>query len=137
MQDSDLVPELSSTQAKKDFDHERWYLFARRCQRNPFMREMIMKRDLVLPCGWCGQPIVKHQSWNIHHIDYAHECTYGITTIEKTVSIYNNPRNYRGPDCRSCFFMESEQFQSCFKRLRLVHRTCNQKIELARQSKRK
>lgn len=128
-----LIPVLSSAEAKKQFNRTTWYLFARRCQRNPYMREMIIQRDLSKPCEWCNKPIHKSQSWNVHHIDYVHECTFNVMTTEPTVSIRNNPRNYTGPDCRTCAAEHPEMFSACFNRLKLVHFMCNRQIELERQ----
>jgi len=130
-----LVPKIGASQAKTKFNANNWFLFARRCQRNPFMREMIMQRDLQKPCEWCQRPILMTQSWCIHHIDYEHECTYGVTVIEQTTSRYGNARNYNGPDCRACSFMHPEKFSACFARLKLVHFRCNQQIELKRLNK--
>lgn len=133
MNPTHLIPALSSSEAKQQFNETTWYLFARRCQRNPYMREMILERDLSKPCEWCNKPIYKTQSWNVHHIDYAHECTFNVTTTERTVSVRNNPRNYTGPDCRTCAVKHPEMFDACFSRLKLVHYLCNRQIELERQ----
>ena len=137
MNRKDLIPKLGSGYAKKAFDETKWHLFARRCQRNPFMREMVLNRDLAHPCAWCNRAIEMKHSWNIHHIDYSHQCTFELITTEKTVSIHDKPRNYTGPDCRTCFWMEPDKFNACFERLKLVHYRCNHQIELERQKMKK
>lgn len=99
---------------------QKWLNFARRCIKNPAMRELIITRD-AHQCQWCHKPVRRNEA--LHHIDYDHECV-----TEKTIRLPNPTtkrptRTIDVPDCGNCALI-----QQCAKRLALVHQMCNKEI---------
>lgn len=127
-----LIPKLGPGVAAIIYDPVLWNYFARKCQRNPIMRDFIFARDLKNGCAWCDQGIYKSQRWNIHHKDYDHFCAYGKYIEVHTPSPKRVNRKYKGPDCGSCKNEKPSYFERCAGRLTLVHQPCNHAIEIAR-----
>ncbi|PKU25126.1 hypothetical protein CWS72_07965 [Telmatospirillum siberiense] len=56
----------------------------------------------------------------IHHMDYAHECTWTNTIV---VTVAKGKRSI--PDCQSCHADDMRRFNSCRRRLQLLHGRCH------------
>ncbi|GAA4326093.1 hypothetical protein [Flaviaesturariibacter amylovorans] len=124
--DKSLIPMLPSSEAKKAYELLPWKLFARRITHNPYVKAYLNKRDGGI-CSYCQQPT--GDSPLIHHISYDHCCTYGIEIgIPKATEKRPN-RIRKTPDCESCHLDNSDRFETCMGKLRLVHSICNKLIE--------
>jgi hypothetical protein len=120
-----LIPELSYSAAKAKYaDSDAWHLFARQITRNPFVQDYLQKRQ-AHRCPWCALSVIGNIGIQIHHIDYDHVCGFGQTIVVQRLT-----RKATVPDCRSCMTLHPELFQSCMKRLRLIHGRCNRQIAL-------
>ena len=66
-----IIPSISSKDAAKDYDVEKWKNYARRMQKNNFMRNVIFLKYKGV-CQWCGRKI--NSQFHLHHKDYRHQC---------------------------------------------------------------
>lgn len=109
-----------------------WKNFAHRITHNPFVKKYLFKRD-GNKCSWCNRDLT--QGCNIHHITYAHYCTYDVSKEIHTPTDKRPNRTRIVPDCESCRKNNEERFLTCMSKLSLVHGPCNQKIEIQRKLK--
>jgi hypothetical protein len=121
----DIIPKMDSITAKeKHLHHEaNWKLFARRMQKNPFMRDFIINK--TNKCARCRKVLSNFQ---LHHIDYDHYCQFSepIKIHKPTKKRLN--RHILVPDCASCIVKRPELFYECAKRVVPVHSYCNKLI---------
>lgn len=92
--------------------------FVFQCIGDFFLRSFLWVRDDGV-CQHCKVPIVDVKdltSWQIHHIDYHHVCQGTFKQIAKFAFV---------PDCETCHKLTPQYFESCIKRLALVHTGCN------------
>lgn len=104
---------------------EAWKNFAQRITKNQFVKEFLLNRD-GNNCSWCDE--TTNNNFVIHHISYAHFCTYGIV---KEVFSGTEMRPFKTrivPDCQSCKQNNCIRFNECMDKLVLVHRRCNKEI---------
>lgn len=83
----------------KHGDSERWKNFAVRIQKNPFVREYLMKKYNGI-CQRCGRPI--REGFKIQHATYDRECI-----SDETIRIKKKTKKRPGgtrkvPDCEEC-----------------------------------
>jgi len=77
-------------------DSEKWKNFVDRIQKNPWIREMVLKRNDGL-CAYCGLPIKRNLV--IYHGTFDHECLTS-DTIKIPHKTKSNPTGFRkAPDC--------------------------------------
>lgn len=88
---------------------ERWKNFGRRICKNGFVYRHLLKIQGGR-CPQCRRAI--RTPAHIHHLDYAHLCRSDDVP----------------PDCRECNRDTPGAFQSCIRRLLLVHRKCHMAI---------
>jgi hypothetical protein len=113
---------MDSTKANvKHLHHEiNWKLFARRMQKNPFMREY--KISKIDRCAKCGKRLKKFQ---LHHVDYDHYCQFN-EPIKLPDPTEKRPNRYvLVPDCESCKNSSPDVFEGCARRVVPVHGYCN------------
>jgi hypothetical protein len=124
----ELIPSMSSDEARKYFELENWKMFAQKIQRHPYVRQFIINRDKNI-CQCCHANI--DSTFQLHHIDYYHACKFGkrIKTISSTIVRHN--RILSLPDCEACHREKSEYFLQCTDRVELVHGICNMLIDKA------
>ena len=108
----ELSPKITSSVARSLHQHEdfAWRLFARRIQKHPFVKAVLIQQHLAKGCAWCGRPFASPGSVQLHHVDYDHAC------------------KFKGPDCRRCRQERPSYFESCVSRLVLTHKLCNRDI---------
>jgi hypothetical protein len=131
---ADLIPIMSSGEARGRHQREPWLMFARRMQRHPYVRSFLMSRDSGHCCPCCDQPLWLHQRLLLHHTDYDHHCQSTRRVEFPTPSERNPNRTFRGPDCEACHAENPAAFNSCVSRLVMVHGLCNARIEQARSA---
>lgn len=122
MTKDELIPKINSMDAKnKHNGDKKWNCFARKAQKNPFMKNYILKLFKGI-CPWCGKRIRK---FVLHHIDYDHVCEFP-NLIEYPNPTEKRPhRKVKVPDCHKCFNENNETFLECAKKLVPVHPICN------------
>lgn len=123
----DIIPELPSSEARKDFaaNIEAWKNFAQRITKNPFVKEFLLKRDGDR-CSWCR--CVLQQYKIIHHTTYEHACSYNKMIRISSPTLDNPYRTKVVPDCKSCKEENVDGFLTCMNKLVLVHGMCNKLI---------
>lgn len=125
-----IIPLMGSNEAKKKHNgSNEWKLFARNITKNPFVKNMVIKRASN-ECSWCNRPT--RGEFMLHHLDYDHTCQYG---IEKRIPRPTEKRPNKQvtiPDCESCYQERLDFFNECLKRLTPVHGKCNAEIEALR-----
>jgi hypothetical protein len=123
-----LVPHTGSAEAKtKCSDKSAWRNFAQRITRHPDVQRYLQTREAGL-CTHCKQPL--HGKFQIHHIDYDHHCSFGVTK-KIAAPTPKRPNRVRSiPDCQACSLQRKELFDECMSRLTVVHAGCNAKISL-------
>jgi len=123
----ELINKLSSRDLRKVHNNnENWKKFARRLQKNEFMRSITYRFYLGM-CAWCKKPL--GTQFVIHHIDYDNECDYN-KTISVAKPTKNRPTRVRKnlPDCETCLIQSTSSFDRCFGRIVPVHGYCNKAI---------
>ena len=121
-----LIPTKSSTEAKVNYDPTKWYLFARKITKCPFVKEYL-KSIHNNKCAWCGGEL--KDEFIVHHISYEHECVY---TIEKKIDHPTEKRPNRTckiPNCEICYINSKDKFDECMSKIAPVHKMCNWNIE--------
>lgn len=131
----DLIPKVSSKEAELLHEKGKWQNFAQRIQRNPFVKTYIFKLYNGI-CPWCGLRLRKGinlQRFDIHHLDYMHQCIHD-TFVEIPSPTEKRPnRILKIPDCQQCYSENPDAFTACTKRIVPVHKLCNAEIENKRQ----
>lgn len=126
-----IIPLLGSAEAAAEHENkEAWRAFSSRTTKNPFLKEFLRIRE-DNQCAWCNRTYPLH-GFQVHHIDYDHECYYG-----KMIEIPNPTEKRPGrtskiADCESCHRDRTDLFNDCAKRLTTVHNSCNRTIEIVR-----
>lgn len=124
-----IVPSISSFEARARHPIDLWMLFARRFQRHPFVRSLVIARDAKKGCPWCNKPFAKLDTTQVHHIDYDHHCQFAGRVEIPTPTAKRPNRKFKGPDCERCRITNSDAFTGCMSRVILVHGLCNSQIE--------
>jgi putative endonuclease len=70
-------------------------------------------------CSVCREPL-DARNVVIHHLDYAHQCTWGETQFKKRRGM-----EMAIPDCEACHRDDATRFQACRRRLQLLHNKCH------------
>jgi hypothetical protein len=104
-------------------------LFARRAQRNPYLKAAVLERDGA-ECAWCLR-LLRGQSV-LHHVDYDHHCHLGLEVRLPRPTPLRPERSVKVPDCQRCHAEHPDWFDACARRLVAVHNRCNAAIERAR-----
>lgn len=111
----------------KETDPERRrrrFYFVNKVSSNEFIKEYLLKKQSS-KCAFCYNLLKQYDSV-VHHIDYDHLCIYG---EDNCISIKkNNSMIYGVPNCAKCFSEHPEAFVECEKRLSIIHKECNKKI---------
>ncbi|MCH5586351.1 hypothetical protein MK805_15515 [Shimazuella sp. AN120528] len=123
---AELIPSVSSQKArdKHKTNIERWKMYARRMQKNPFMKKYIV-REGNNKCSWCEGYLNKYV---LHHTDYDHLCFYEVCIEFPNPTEKRPNRRVKVPDCETCFYTNRTAFQECAKRVKPVHVFCNKEI---------
>ena len=126
----ELSPKITSSVARSLHQHEdfAWRLFARRIQKHPFVKAVLIQQHLAKGCAWCGRPFASPGSVQLHHVDYDHACKFKRTVELATPTPKRPDRKFKGPDCRRCRQERPSYFESCVSRLVLTHKLCNRDI---------
>ena len=119
----EIIPKKTAEEAKKNLRPAYWIIFARRMQKNLFMRDYIVNRHNYI-CAWCNTKLHK---FVLHHIDYEHECK-----DKHCLKIKLGNKNHFIPDCEKCYNDDILEFNECAKRVVPVHAMCNLDIEKSR-----
>ena len=92
-----------------------------------FMKSELRKsqRDI---CPVCRMPIWKRQIV-IHHMDYGHQCEWPGTVFVKAAG-----KEVEVPDCEECREDNAGRFESCCKRLQLLHRGCHAELHAGKKT---
>ena len=121
-----IIPKNRSMDMKEKHEgKEEWKMFARRIQRNPFVKNHILVRDNH-KCTWCDLDIDK--GFVGHHIDYDHVCEYKVMREYRSPTFKRPKRMIKVPDCESCSIANSNLFSECMSKLTTVHKLCNYNI---------
>ncbi|OZU87207.1 hypothetical protein CIL03_18110 [Virgibacillus indicus] len=120
---SKIIP-INRSMAMKEKHHgkEEWKMFARKIQKNPFVKNFLLNRENH-KCAWCG--------WNIdnkfvaHHIDYDHVCEFKVMREYPNPTVKRPKRVVRVPDCERCCIANPNLFSDCMSKLTPVHQLCN------------
>lgn len=111
----------------KETDPERRrrrFYFENKVSSNEFIKEYLLKKQSS-KCAFCYNLLKQYDSV-VHHIEYDHLCIYG---EDNCISIKkNNSMIYGVPNCTKCFSEHPEAFVECEKRLSIIHKECNKKI---------
>ncbi|XKH50475.1 hypothetical protein LG275_12850 [Chryseomicrobium palamuruense] len=122
-----VIPKNQSMDMKeKHQGKEEWKMFARRVQKNPFVKNHLLNRENQ-KCSWCGWSI--DNDFVVHHIDYDHVCEYKVMREYPSPTVKRPKRMVKVPDCESCSMANPNLFSGCMSRLTPVHKLCNFKIE--------
>ncbi len=111
---------------RKHLDNIQWKTFARKIQKNPFVKNFILNRNCY-KCAWCNWSI--DDKFVLHHIDYDHVCDYLILKEYPNPTDKRPNRTVKVPDCETCSIVNPNSFTECMSRLVAVHKKCNLKIE--------
>ena len=124
----DIVNEDSSEEAKAIYGNSpEWKNFARRIQKNDFIREYLFDK-YGQRCAFCGKPILLDRLI-VHHITYQHVCITG-ESIEISHPTKKRPDRIRKvPNCESCQIINPPCFEACVSKLVPVHAYCNKIID--------
>ena len=131
----DLIPKVASEKAELLHEKGRWRNFAQRIQRNPFVKAYIFTLHNGI-CPWCGLKLRKGtnlQRFQIHHVDYMHQCVNDIFVEMPSPTEKRPNRIIKIPDCQRCYSEKSVAFAACIERIVPVHKLCNAEIEIKRQ----
>lgn len=127
-----IIPELGSKEAgEKRSNKEAWKTFCRRVTKNPFIKEYLRNRENNR-CTWCNKTYPPH-GFQVHHIDYDHECRYGVIIEVPNPTEKRPARTTKVADCETCYINNPEYFLECVSRLTTVHQSCNSTIEIVRK----
>ncbi len=121
----DLIPYMLSNDAKqknKSYQSE-WVKFARKMQKNPYMKEYIFSRHKGR-CQWCKKNI--QNEFVLHHVDYDHICRHPHNI---RISSSNKRTHLNIPDCENCCKTNRQLFMECARRVACVHNLCNKLID--------
>lgn len=122
-----IIPVIGSMEAKiKHNGSKEWKLFARKITKNPFMKNVVANRHSNR-CSWCNRSI--RSEFILHHVDYDHQCMYGIETVISRPTEKRPNKKVIVPDCETCNKIRPEYFNECVNRLVPVHGKCNAVIE--------
>lgn len=92
-------------------------IFQRGVCRNVHMAEELKRRQMGL-CPICTRSLGKQETV-IHHLEYAHECSW------HSLKTLDAPPRHNLPDCLGCQADDSHRFDACCRRLLLLHRRCH------------
>lgn len=121
-----LVPRISSAEAKaKHKDIDAWRNFAQRITHHLGVSRYLQAREAGL-CSFCKQQL--HETVHIHHIDYDHSCSFGVTKTIRTPTAKRPNRVRPIPDCKACSVQRRDLFDGCMAKLTVVHAGCNARI---------
>ena len=104
-----------------------WKNFARRAQKNPFMKAYHITVLQHGVCPVCGKRFIKstYELAHGHHTDYDHTCVTA-ETIEYPRPSEKRPNGTRRfPDCQTCARTSPESFLACASRIEYVHPGCH------------
>lgn len=126
---NELIPKKGSMDSKKNFDDVKWNMFARRMQKNPFMKNYIFKLHQGI-CPFCN---LKLRNFVLHHTDYQHQCIYTDFIKVPNPTTKRPNRVSKVPNCEMCYKENPNAFSECVRRVVPVHKLCNVKIEEERK----
>jgi hypothetical protein len=85
---------------------------------NPYMIKELGLRQIGI-CTVCSRGLGSYRLV-IHHLDYAHECGW-----EGSIILTVSKRRRAIPDCLACRIDCDRRFQTCRRRLQVLHRRCH------------
>lgn len=125
-------PSVINKNYRKDFKEkygENYINFSQRCQKNPFMRTIVIGAN-HFECAFCHVPFKDTDKIILHHTDYDCTCIYSPDECirfphptpkrpDKTILV---------PDCEKCYHEHYDNFLKCFLCLEPVHQDCHEII---------
>ena len=120
-----IIPPRKADESVKDYDRERWLMYARRITKNPFVLKTLALRDMG-KCAWCGEKIL--YGAGIHHTTYDHFCSFAGTITVRMQTVQRHARKRIVPDCERCRSDNHARFDACISKLVIVHQLCNIEI---------
>lgn len=127
-----LITKNSKLDERKKFDEERWLNYAKRLNRNMFMRKYIFDSQSNI-CPWCENEFVLYDPtkklYSIHHVDYHHQCRNN-ECIDVPQPKKGKPhKTAKAPDCERCLKEDLAAFSECLKRVVALHGDCHAEVK--------